>query len=253
MKVNLIASTPNPVELLLFAKNTRLEMSPEGFEELFKMPESEKLAKLGYVFDTISSTWEFVDFIFLIQDVTRAFTHQLVRHRHESFAQQSQRTVDMEDFEYVATGDCQESDTYKACMNNIRMSYRIMIDEEHIPPQDARGVLPTNICTNILMKINLRSLSNLMALRLCPKAQGEFQNVAREMRRLVIEKYPWTEKVLQVHCVQHLSCAFPRFKECPVKTVLGYFNHPEEDEQMRGALKGFWLTMRAEAKPIASK
>ena len=44
------------------------------------MSDEQKEEELKYVFGTIGSSWEFVDYIFLITDVSRAFTHQAVRH-----------------------------------------------------------------------------------------------------------------------------------------------------------------------------
>ena len=257
MKVSLISSTGNAKELLIFTKNTRLNMDPSAYGNIIDMSDEEKQEQIDYVFSTISSTLEFVDYVFLIQDVTRAFTHQLVRHRVGfSFAQQSQRSVDMNGFSYLATGKAEKSHLYHDAMYSINNTYRRLIDEEDVPPQDARGILPTNIMTNIVAKINLRSLSGLMNIRLCPKAQGEFQDVAREMRRVVLEVHPWAEPVLQVNCVQHLTCAFPRYEECPVKekkSGAGFFNDREFQEKKRSTIKAIWESQRAEAIPLKPK
>lgn len=159
-------------------------------------------------------------------------THQLVRHRvGVSFAQQAQRVVDMSEFECLATGGCKNSMAYHYAVEEIKTAYGKLI-KEGINPQDARGILPTNILTNILMKINLRSLSGLLNVRLCFKAQGEFQEVARKMREVVIKTHSWAEPVLQAHCVQHGNCLFPNFKECPIRPYI-----PKHDA---GLVKSVW-------------
>jgi flavin-dependent thymidylate synthase len=245
MKVTLLNYTQDAADLLIFSKKTRLNMSADSFNKMKEMTQDEKQDELKYVFGTIGSSWEFVDYVFLIEGVTRAFTHQLVRHRvGVSFAQQAQRVVDMSEFEYVSTGECQDNPVYDDTMVEIADAYSSLIDDG-VHPQDARGLLPTNIKTNILMKCNLRTLSGMLNIRLCVKAQGEFQNVAREMRRIVLEVHPWAERVLQVHCVQFGSCAFPAYKECPVKEA-GFAAHDEDDTV---TIKGIWETIRSEAQP----
>lgn len=222
MKVTLLSYTPNADRLLLFSKKTRLKMSPDAFQEVLDMSDEEAKKELEYVFGTIGSSWEFVDYTFLITGVSRAFTHELVRSRQASYAQQSMRAVSMENFEYVATGKCKDDNldamiAYDNCMEEIRDYYGMLV-KMGVDIQDARGVLPTNICTNIMMKANLRSLSNLMNDRLCFRAAGEYQEVAKEMKNRILEVHPWTKPVLQVNCVQYGFCKFKNFKDCPMKT-----------------------------------
>jgi flavin-dependent thymidylate synthase len=247
MKIKLIEYTKNAMELLVFSKKTRLTMTGDTWEDVIKLPEEEKLKELRYVFGTIGSSWEFVSYTFMIEGVTRAFTHQLVRHRvGVSFAQQAMRVVDASDFEYLATGMAKENVHYHAGMEVIKMAYGDMIHEK-VPPQDARGVLPTNILTNILVKINLRALSEMLSIRLCVKAQGEFQDVARALRAETIKVHPWAEPILQVRCALSGSCAFPGYDECPIKKV-GLLSQPNIE-----AIKDYWEKNRAEAQPVGIK
>lgn len=193
-------------------------MSPEGYDGMKNLSKEETEERLKYVFGTIGSSWEFVDYAFLIEGVSRAFTHQLVRHRvGVSFAQQSQRAVDYSDgFEYVSSGKCVDNPVYDGTMGILEDQYKALV-RQGVDIQDARGILPTNISTNIMMKINLRSLSGFLGERLCYRVQGEFQEVAREMRRLVSDIHPWAEPVLQVACVQNGVCPFKNYKDCPLK------------------------------------
>lgn len=221
MNISLVSYTQNARELLILSKNTRHLSNPQRFEEILDMSERQKEEELQYVFNTISSSWEFINYAFLLQDVTRAFTHQLVRHRVGfSFAQQSMRVFPATTFSYLVPdgieGDQFQRALYDNAMGNIQDSYNLLLEKD-ASIQDARGVLPTNICTNILVGCNLRSLSSLMEVRLCIRTQGEFQQAALNMKRLVEEVHPWARHVLLPSCVMKGACLYPRFSGCPLK------------------------------------
>jgi thymidylate synthase ThyX len=85
---------------------------------------------------------------------------------------------------------------------------------EGIKPEDARGILPTNILTNIIMKINLRALSEMMNKRLCERTQTEFRMAAEKMKELVLKIHPWAEKILQPACIFPGYCPFKNYNDC---------------------------------------
>lgn len=212
--ITIIDYTKNARELLIFSKSTRLNMSASNFDEILLLSESDKDKELEYVFGTIKSSLEFVDYTIMIEGVTRAFTHQLVRHRvGVSFAQQSMRTVDASGFEYLSTGGCKGNEIYHSTMDAISEAYKRLI-EQGVKPEDARGLLPTNILTNILMKINLRSLSDMMSSRLCNRAQGEFRKVMEEIKNKVVEIHPWTSSLLRCYCDTNKRCFYKNGKGC---------------------------------------
>src|SRR5271157_1576499 len=107
MKVDLISYTghgnPDPMyaaKLLVYTKSTRLEQGPDTYQRIFSMSDEDLFKELQAISVTIRSSWEFCSFTFSIREVTRAFTHQLVRTRvGVSFAQQAQRVVNMTDFQ----------------------------------------------------------------------------------------------------------------------------------------------------------
>lgn len=214
MKVTLIDYTKDAREILIFSKKTRLNMSASAFGDIMLLPEEEKERELKYVFGTIRSSLEFVDYTIMIEGVTRAFTHQLVRHRAGvSFAQQSMRTADVSDFEYLATGSCKGNILYHSTMKKISETYKSLI-EVGVKPEDARGILPTNILTNILMKINLRALSDMMSSRLCSRAQGEFRDVMSEIRSEVVSVHRWADSLLACYCDDKGLCFYKNGKGC---------------------------------------
>lgn len=251
------------MELLLFTKQTRLSMDNGLMEEVKAWPEEKKAKELAYMLDTIQSSWEFVDYVFSIEGVSRAFTHQFVRTRQGSYAQQSQRTVNMGEYDYIYTGASLENKEvakqYAMVNDNIQASYNYLTTELKEPPQDARGILPTNISTNIIAKFNLRTISDMAKLRLCTRTQGEYQNIFREMRKAIIAVHPWTDKFIRVACARDGVCCFPQYKECPIKPPIfnpetgrrydGTDNRPATKAEIQLA----WENTRFEARPVEMK
>ena len=199
MKVKLINATSDAVNLLLFTKNTRLMNDEDAYEKVSKWDDEKKQAELDYMLQTIRSSWEFIDYTFDIRDVSRGFTHQFVRTRQASYAQQSQRTVDMVGFTYYTPERIYKDETanviYDDAMRMINEKYQ-ELRSLGIPAEDARGVLPTNIHTNIVAKFNLRTLSEMAKSRLSPRAQGEYQNVFKLMVKEVVRVHPWADPFL---------------------------------------------------------
>lgn len=196
MKVELISYTPDAAELLIFTKSTRLNMNPGLLQEIKEWPEEKKLEELRYMVSTIASSWEFCDFVFLVTGVSRAFTHQFVRTRQGSYAQQTQRMLNVQDYEFVETNN---DAIYKSCCReanaHIKRLYKEMIDAGY-PAEDARGILPTNIATNIVAKFNLRTLSEMCKSRTGGRTQDEYRKVMQAMADEVIKVYSWAEMFL---------------------------------------------------------
>ena len=199
MKVTLISTTPEARELLIFTKSTRLTMSPGLMDEIRGWPEEKKLAELEYMANTIPSSWEFVDYVFLIEGVSRAFTHQFVRSRQGSYAQQTMRVLNMGEYDYVYTdrvkADIRARGLVDIANENIRLTYNELI-KLGLPAEDARGILPTNISTNIVAKFNLRAFVDLAKSRTGGRTQGEYQKVMNAMCDEVLAVHPWAEKFL---------------------------------------------------------
>jgi flavin-dependent thymidylate synthase len=194
-KVTLLYATPDAVEILIFTKNTRLRMAPEGLNEIRAWPREKKMNELKYMSTTIPSSWEFVDIIFCIEGVSRAFTHQLVRTRTASYAQQAMRVVDMTGFEYHTGQSIKDhppgQEIYDQAMQNISGVYQNLI-QMGAKPEDARGILPTDILTNICMKLNLRAFADLVKKRSSPRVQDEYAEVLKQMVEEVLGVWPWS-------------------------------------------------------------
>ena len=199
MKVTLINYTQDASTVLLFTKSTRLTLSPGLMDEIRSWPKEKKLAELDYMANTIPSSWEFIDYTFMIEGVSRAFTHQFVRSRNASYAQQTMRVLNMGEFDYVYSDRIAENPGAKAqvdaALKAIKLAYNNLIEMGY-PAEDARGILPTNIATNIVAKFNLRSLVDLVKSRTGGRTQGEYQKVANAMADAVLEVHPWAEKFM---------------------------------------------------------
>ena len=246
MEVRLIDYQENALELLLYTKSTRLQ--GEGLSAIEEWPMEKKLEHLDYMRDTIKSSWEFATYMFEIKGVTRAFTHQLVRTRTASFAQETQRALDVRDASFKVPAGYNEKQTtnFALTMEHSLHEYADLVDDG-MKPQDARGVIPTNIHTSIIMGANLRTLHETAKIRLCTRTQGEYQDVFRLMRDEVLKVHPWAEDFIQVHCVSEGTCCFPRYKECPFQkfTANGQYDMTELKQQVKEL---FW-NIRHEASP----
>lgn len=212
MKVSLIDFTGNghydpdhAINMLLFTKNTRLQMSPGLLDEIAAWPHERKLDELAYMAKTIPSSWEFVDYTFMIEGVTRAFTHQFVRTRTASYAQQTMRVLNVEGWDYLTgpTIDDEKSingsedgttmtakELYEGTMADIALAYDRLI-ESGVAIEDARGILPTNILTNIVAKMNMRTFVEMVRKRRGPRTQGEYRDVLSAMEAQVLSVHPW--------------------------------------------------------------
>jgi len=184
-------------------------MLPEGLDKIAAKPYHVKLEELKYMAKTIPSSWEYVSYTWMIEDVSRAFTHQLVRSRQFSFAQQTHRITDMSKgpgWDYL-TGPSLQDHTiqhvdefdssilsaktlYDAEMSSIAATYKALIDAG-VPIEDARGILPTNILTNIVAKCNMRTFVELVRKRSSARVQGEYRDVLLAMQKAVLEVHPW--------------------------------------------------------------
>ena len=200
MKVTLLNFTPNARQILVYTKNTRLSVSANMLDKVHSMSDEEIQRELDYMVNTIKSSWEFVDATFCIEGVSRGFTHQFVRNRLGSYAQQTMRILDMGDFDYI-TGPSIENNPrlkslYDTMMANINEYYKRLISAG-AKIEDARGILPTNISTNIIAKFNLRALSQMMMSRASNRTQDEYRQVLDAMYAAVVEAEPWCASFLR--------------------------------------------------------
>lgn len=130
---------------------------------------------------------------FRIKGASRAFTHQLVRHRMASFSQQSQRYVREDEFDFITPpsvlADGEAHRIYVECMEKCREAYA-SLRKMNILKEDARFVLPNALESEIVFTANFRELRHVFELRLEPHAQWEIRRVCAAMLRIMQHEAP---------------------------------------------------------------
>lgn len=203
------------------------ETSKEEDARLIKM-----LAKMGHF-----SPFEHAKWTFFIEGVSRALTHQLVRHRVASYSQRSQRYVSFEkdEFDYVVPDSIKEagmSERYHEMMNIVAEFYRELSSglEEKLGLggedlfQDARYILPNACETKIVVTMNARELIQVFFKeRLCNRAQWEIRNLAKKMLELCYPTAPNIFSFAGPECYVNGRCAQGK-KSCgKMKEMQEYF------------------------------
>ena len=180
--------------------------------------EDKDLRPLGRVLASgHESIFEHAVYTFEVKGVSRALTHQLVRHRMASYAQQSQRYVDMSEAAYIipeSIDKCLTPATPDGCPLNIEYVNAIRKCEEvyrklvnaGINPEDARYVLPNACTTNIVITMNARELRHFFAVRCCERAQWEIRELANKMLKICKEVSPTIFEDAGPSCVRDGFC-----------------------------------------------
>lgn len=196
LAVTVLAHTPEPLALIYAAfrqcyhPGYVAEMWPKLLSgEISREKQSDFVARIldsGH-----ESPIEHVSFTFAVAGVSRALTHQLVRHRLASYSQQSQRYVDAAAFDFVmppAVAAIPEAKAaFEAAMDQARAAYgniqEILVRHGHKAGanEDARFVLPNACETRIVVTMNCRSLLHFFELRSCTRAQWEIRALSDAM------------------------------------------------------------------------
>lgn len=196
-RVELLAHTPNPLPLIYaaFRQCYHAGFVADMWPRLLNgdIPPSRQAEFVASVLESgHASPVEHVSFTFALSGVSRALTHQMVRHRVASYSQQSQRYVDGSDFSYVVPPSLaakpQALARFEKAMADAAEAYRelkaMLESEESVASrsrEDARFVLPQAAASNLVVTMNCRSLLHFFEQRCCLRAQWEIRHVADEM------------------------------------------------------------------------
>ncbi|AHM55471.1 thymidylate synthase ThyX [Peptoclostridium acidaminophilum DSM 3953] len=205
MKVRLIEHTPNPDKVVAIA--AKLCYSRAGVDDIEKKLSDEETERFVQMLVDMrhESPLEHVSFTFAAEGISRACTHQLVRHRIASYSQQSQRYVRLEQFEYILPPAIEAipeaAEKFKEAMESDQRTYneiaKILFqryyDEmmaggmsekkakgaaEKKAIEDARYVFPNACETKIVLTMNARALLHFFNKRCCERAQWEIRDMA---------------------------------------------------------------------------
>lgn len=202
LKVILLRHTPEPEAIVAMA--AKLCYSPTDITSLKGKIDKkdqkkfvEKLVAMGHM-----TPIEHPSFTFAIEGISRACSHQLVRHRVASYSQQSQRYVSEETgFDYIIPPVIKEDKELKkafiAFMKESQKSYNEMVTKLNkkgikgeAANQDARFILPNACETKIVVTMNARELMHFFRLRCCNRAQWEIRAMAERMLKLAKKTAP---------------------------------------------------------------
>ena len=168
----------------------------------------EKIVNSGHL-----SPLEHVKFTFAIEGVSRALTHQLVRHRIASYSQQSQRYVKENNFEYVIPPSIEKDrklkEEFKSIIDKIQKTYNKILKTKS--PQDARYVLPQATETKIVITMNARELLHFFEERCCARAQWEIRKLAYEMLLICKRKLSAVFSMAGPKCLKLGYCPESKF------------------------------------------
>ena len=203
MNVKLLEMSQNAIALIYVACRQCYSEKFAGevfLDDSLSLEKQEEFVK-NIVASGHQSPLEHVKFTFAIEGVSRALTHQLVRHRLASYSMQSQRYVKEKDFDYIippAIEKNQETkDEFDKLMNTIQQSYTkllLLMGQDNlsgeVANQDARFVLPQAAETKIVVTMNCRELLHFFQHRCCSRAQWEIRQLANKMLKICVEKLP---------------------------------------------------------------
>lgn len=209
MKVTLVGYTPNPLYVCAEAAAVCYNSEPDL-----------KIIK-GCIRSGHQSVLEHCSFTFRIEGISRACSHQIVRHRIASYSQQSQRYVTYNNLEWATTGVPAETvDELEEYCDYALTAYQDMI-ERGVKPEDAREVLPNATPTVIYVTMNLRALMHFCNERMCKRAQTEIREVALLMEEEVLgaqqisfEEKEILYKILVPKCLAGPVHACPEINGC---------------------------------------
>ena len=215
MDVTLLYHTPEPERAVATA--ARLCYAPVGGRELMESLTDEKIRK---VLTTIMSsghfsTLEHASYTFAVEGVSRALTHQLVRHRLASYNQQSQRYVKFKEEPPIvrpASVDInpEAAQAFDEAIDACWQAYDKLV-QAGVPAEDARYILPNACETKIVVTMNIRELMHFFSNRCCTRAQWEIRELAWKMLELVRPTAPFIFRTAGPGCMRG---ACPEGKMC---------------------------------------
>ena len=225
LKVKLLRYTADPELLCGTAALTSTKTgSPSKIFEKMDPDKAKRIIKRVTGYGHVSVI-EHASFTFSIEGVSRAMTHQLVRHRIASYTQQSQRYVTYNTLEKYVTptsisDKAEAKEQFKETLERISKTYNKLL-KLGIPKEDARFILPNACKTNIIVTINARELRHFFNLRCCVRAQWEIRETATEMLKQVKKVAPILFENAGPSCVKLGYCPEGKMKprECNVQEI----------------------------------
>ena len=229
MEVKLLSYTANPQRVIYAA--ARQCYSKNSAYDIFKDSKETNLKKIKDFIKHLAqrnhlSPLEHVNFSFAIEGISRVCSHQLVRHRLASYSQQSQRYVNMDEFNFIIPPLIKNNKKlhkrFLKLIEEVKKTYADMkqiLKEENLGKeainQDLRFILPQAAETKIALTMNARQLLHFFGERMCMRAQWEIRALANKMFSLCNKILP------EVFFLAGPKCKYMRYcpegyTECPL-------------------------------------
>lgn len=187
MSVELLAVTPHAEKIIELAGRT-------AYKSLEKITDSSAGEFIGRIVrNGHESVLEHASASIRVKGISRACSHQLVRHRLASYTQSSQRYIDETGAEFVMpptiAGNPRAEELYWSHLQHVRRTYELL-KQEGIPSEDARFVLPNACSTEIVMTANFREWRHFLTVRGDPHAQWEIRELALQVYEILSKEAP---------------------------------------------------------------
>jgi len=213
LKVKLLNFTPKPIETMAMAAKLCYSASKiEDLEEKISSSDQENFVEMLIKTKHLSPI-EHISFTFGIEGISRACSHQLVRHRLASYSQQSQRYVKADNFDYIIPPSIKEAGLTEEFEKDMMfLQKRYFFYNENLgnkgekSNQDARFILPNAAETKLIFTMNARELLHFFAERTCNRAQWEIRTMAKKMLNLSYLIAPNIFKYAGPSCVAAGKC-----------------------------------------------
>lgn len=203
LNVQLLESSENAITLIYAACRQCYsdKFAADIFSDKAVTPQKQEEFVKSIVASGHLSPLEHVKFSFAVEGVSRALTHQLVRHRLASYSQQSMRYVKEKDFDFIIPYSIEKNseakNEFEKLMSVIQQSYTKLLkllNQDNVSGeaahQDARFVLPQAAETKIVVSMNCRELLHFFQARCCARAQWEIRQMADKMLEICRLKLP---------------------------------------------------------------
>lgn len=207
--IELLTYTPEPERLVAVA--ARRSYDKRSAMQIWEQMTDAEVARLLHqvIRHGHTSVLEHINFTFAIEGISRALSHQLVRHRIASYTQQSQQRIDERDFAFTVPPEIRKnSELAKEFQEKVKAlaEFYNRAIETGIPRGQARYILPNACATRIIMTMNARSLFNLISQRTCGIEEWEFRMVASKLHQILLGLAPNIFSHAGPRCVVDLVC-----------------------------------------------
>lgn len=222
MKVTLVASTtieqfPESIRSSKFVQRDRVigdardadvlgEFAGRACYQAWELANPKTANNQGYLDNIISqghfSVLEHSSVTFYIEGVSRSLTHELIRHRHLSYSELSQRYVDVENAPIVTPPAIRDGDSVTRhllddAVDDTRPYYASLVQELEAgglsrkrAREAARAVMPNAIETKVVVTGNLRAWRDFLFKRYHEAADAEIRELAAEILKKLREVAP---------------------------------------------------------------